>query len=538
MNNNIYNKLVQIIAQTNGISLADTLKLLCFQNLSNDELIIIKDFIYKLKKYNNDELSISELLEHSIGKAFFNFFKNFPLKYREEHIHLTGSLSADFIYPRLKKLLQSENSKKYEEKIKKIYGNNALPVNSIKDVEKLVTLKEGEKFSRYLDILFLAKLVLITKQDHIDASYHMANELYHKYNIGNIRLKFTLSRSTSDEKEKIPGNAPATEEDVVLGLYEGFSKFKQEHNDFNFILSPSFRKEENFYDNDKYKSKKESFESQVKSLLKILYKYPFLKDVLKDIDTVGDEKGIYKKSHFEVLKHGVRKLQYNGFKIRSHHGETFHTLKKGVQAVDNALNIWNIDTLEHGLAIGINPNYYFQRIMQQIINFNSKEKPLDKNSLIYKEIIDMPWNDNNYYICQKLVNGEKLNNNELIEFSKIKFHTSIEIERYQHDVLNKIISKNIGVVGLPSSNLKLTNSIPDYKDHPFSWWEKKGIKLGIGTDNYITLDTNYINEMLIILFSDANNLKITKLLMIACKENRRAYISDLLWQTYQKILIN
>ena len=55
------------------------------------------------------------------------------------------------------------------------------------------------------------------------------------------------------------------------------------------------------------------------------------------------------------MKTGLRHLQYNGFKIRSHHGEAWKTLRKGVQSVDNSMNIWRIDTLEHGLSLGINP---------------------------------------------------------------------------------------------------------------------------------------------------------------------------------------
>ncbi|MEY8716555.1 hypothetical protein [Francisella philomiragia] len=290
-------------------------------------------FHKKLKLFNNDELDIEDLLNHPIGIAFYDFLKSFPLKYHEEHIHLTGSLSAEFIYPRLKKLLDGKNGNIYSQKIVNIYGENALPINSIEDVEKLIVLKDGEKFSRYLDLLYLAKIILNTKQDHIDAAYHMASELYHKYNVGSIRLKFTLSRSTSDEKEAILNEDLATEEDVVLGLYEGFEKFKEEYPDFGYVLSPSFRKEANFFDATKFKTKKESFEYQVNCLIDILEKYPFLQNVMKDIDTVGDEKNIYKKAHFETLKQGIRKLQYYGFKIRSHHGETFHTLKKGVQAV-------------------------------------------------------------------------------------------------------------------------------------------------------------------------------------------------------------
>jgi adenosine deaminase len=86
------------------------------------------------------------------------------------------------------------------------------------------------------------------------------------------------------------------------------------------------------------------------------------------------------------------------------------------------------------------------------------------------------------------------------------------------------------LVSLPSSNNKLTHLFEDFKDHPFSWWEKKGVPLGIGTDNYITLDTNYIQELLIVLFTDPLGLKITKLLMVATGETRRPYLSHLLWQ--------
>ena len=32
------------------------------------------------------------------------------------------------------------------------------------------------------------------------------------------------------------------------------------------------------------------------------------------------------------------------------------------------------------------------------------------------------------------------------------------------------------------------------------------MKLGVGTDNYITLNTNYIQELLILLFTDSENL--------------------------------
>ena len=127
-----------------------------------------------------------------------------------------------------------------------------------------------------------------------------------------------------------------------------------------------------------------------------------------------------------------------------------------------------------------------------------------------------------------LIKSEK--EEDIVLFLKTKFHNAREVEHYQHDILNRIIQKSVSLVALPSSNLKLTGVFPDFKDHPFSWWEKKGVKLGVGTDNYITLSTNFIREMLILLYSDPKNLKITKLLMLTTKEKRRPYISNLLWE--------
>jgi adenosine deaminase len=145
----------------------------------------------------------------------------------------------------------------------------------------------------------------------------------------------------------------------------------------------------------------------------------------------------------------------------------------------------------------------------------------------------MEWYDDS--IKEKVLKGVTLTEEEIISFTKTKFHTAREVEHYQHDVLNRMINKQVSLVALPSSNLKLTGCFPDYKDHPFSWWEKKGVRLGVGTDNYITLSTNYIQEMLILLFSDPMHLKITKLIMITTKETRRPFISHLLWEMRKEI---
>jgi adenosine deaminase len=532
----IYQKLTKIISETNAIDLDSTLELAHNSMLIKETPVILKEihsFRTLLSKFHQDEASIEDLLEHTVSEALFLFFKNFPLRYQEEHIHLTGSLDAEFIYPRLKKLLEGPNKSIYEKKIQETYGMGALPLKSVEDVDRLIRLADHQRFEDYLKILLIPKLILIDKETHIEAAYHMASKLYHEYNVGRIRLKFSFSRDSAKEEDAIPGLEEITPEEVVLGLYEGFQKFKDLHPDFDYILSPSFRKEPHFYDPKKFRSKKDFFLFQVESILKLIEKYPFLKDKLINVDTVGSEKELYRKTHFEEMRLGFRKLHYKGFQLRSHHGETWHTLRKGVQAVDNSMNIWHIDTLEHGLSLGLNPNYYFHSLFERVMEQNNQGIGMPEKSHEALELMDMDWNEHPE-ILLKLLHGEKLNQNEINYFIKTKFHTAREIEHYQHDVLNRMINKNVSLIALPSSNNKLTQFFPDFKDHPFSWWEKKGVRLGVGTDNYITLSTNLIKEMLILLFTDSTGLKITKLLMVVTGEYRRPYVSQLLWQMRKK----
>ncbi len=524
--------LIKIISETNGLSLNHTLELLLAQNdTTQSEKEIILDFQNLVHKFQGDQIKIDDLLNHPISEVLFFFFKNFPIPYCEEHIHLTGSLHESFIYPHLAPILESKEGEMVLEKISSVYEKDVL-IKSEEDVRDLIQLKEGEEFSEYLKILYLPKVILRNKEIHEKASYHMAKRLFEEFNVGSIRLKFTLSRSTAIESEQIPGVENVTSEDVVLGLYDGFKRYQKENSNFNFTLTPCFRKELDFYDKENFSSKKEHFESQVKDILELLQKYPYLKSVLTEVDTVGDEKGLYRKAHFEEMKDGFRKLQYNGFRIKSHHGETWKVLRKGVQSVDNAMNIWHIDTLEHGISLGINPNFYFHRILQDTLELNEKGIPLTEKSILKEEIDDIQGLP--LEIKKKLSKGISLSPIEKDMLTKEKFHHAREIEHYQHDVLNRMINKRVSLVALPSSNLKLTGAFPDYKDHPFSWWEKKGVRLGIGTDNYITLQTNFIREMLILLFSESESLKITKLLMIATKIGQRPLISSKLWEMRKK----
>lgn len=529
--NTLYRHLVEIISETNGISIEDTLELIVNSNKVQKSPSVLKNFNeFKrlLANYQQDEVDIATLLSHPFSSALRLFFKNFPLPYLEEHIHLTGSLTADFIYPRLMKQLKGPNGQIYLDKIREVYQDDTLEINTVEDVDALIRLKDDEHFERYLQILLLPKLILKDRQTHREAAYHMASTLYHEYNVGRIRLKFTFSRATSNSADQIPG-LNITHEDAVLGLYEGFMDFKQKVPEFSFILSPCFRKEADFFDAENFETKKDHFNLQIDQILEMLEKFPFLKPYVTDVDTVGSEKELYRKSHFIPMQSGFRKLHYRGFSIRSHHGETWHTLNKGVQAVDNALNIWHIDTLEHGLSLGINPNYYFHRFFQKVMDKNDLGIPIKEKSQEGRELEGFDWRKVPH-IKDKLISGVPLADDERIHFMKIKFHTAREVEHYQHDVLNRMINKDVSVIALPTSNNRLTNSFPEYKDHPFSWWEKKGVRLGIGTDNYITLNTDYLQELLILLYTDANSLKITKLLMVATGEYRRPFLSQLMWR--------
>jgi len=528
MKNELRDHLIKTICETNGINLYDSIELAIqgAQPGSHTSKALI-EFIEILRMYQSDQISIESLLNHEVSDMLFYFLKNFPIPYKEEHIHLTGSLDADFVYPRLKKLLDGLNKQLYLKKIRSVYPD--FKEATLESIESFMTLKDDEKFDRYLEILILPKLILTDRKTHEQAAYHMAKNLYDKFNVGFIRLKFTLSRLTTNSEDKIPGINDLTPDHVVLGLYDGFKKFQKEVPVFNFILSPSFRKEADHYDAEKFSSKKDHINDQVESILRLIDENPELTNHLKDVDTVGNERELYKKTHFQDMKQGLRRLHYKGFSIRSHHGETWKTLRLGVQAVDNSMNIWHINTLEHGVSLGINPNFYFHSLYLRVIKTNAKGQGLTKGSLDSNEVLEMDWSIHPE-ILEKIIKGEILNEEERTKFVKVKFHTAREVEHYQHDVLNRMIHKNVSLISLPSSNKKLTGFLSDYKDHPFSWWEKKGVKLGIGTDNYITLDTNYIKELLIVLYTDATTLKITKLLMIATGEQRRPYISQMLWK--------
>ncbi|MFN9066338.1 MAG: hypothetical protein ACK5V3_03860, partial [Bdellovibrionales bacterium] len=132
----------RIISETNGIGLIDTLDLLLASNLENESPEAyhqVLDFRQKLDLFRLNKLGIQHLLSHPFSEALFQFLKRFPLKYREEHTHLTGAVTAEFVYPHLMKMLSGPQREIYEKKIKDVYGEEALPIKTVEDVEKLMT---------------------------------------------------------------------------------------------------------------------------------------------------------------------------------------------------------------------------------------------------------------------------------------------------------------------------------------------------------------------------------------------------------------
>ena len=152
----------------------------------------------------------------------------------------------------------------------------------------------------------------------------------------------------------------------------------------------------------------------------MLKRHPELRDVVTEVDTVGNERGFYRKVHFQEMRVGIRKLQAYGFRTRSHHGETWDTLRQGIQAVDNAMNIWHVDAVEHGLSMGINPNFYFHGLLQRILGANRRGDAVVPGSREHAELLDMDWSEREE-IRDKLLRGERVSASEATLATKTKF---------------------------------------------------------------------------------------------------------------------
>ena len=122
----------------------------------------------------------------------------------------------------------------------------------------------------------------------------------------------------------------------------------------------------------------------------------------------------------------MRKLQAYGFRTRSHHGETWDTLRQGIQAVDNAMNIWYVDAIEHGLSLGINPNFYFHSLLQRILA-NRRGDAVVPGTRERAELLDPDWSGREE-IRDKLLAASRVSPSEATLATKTKFHHAREVE--------------------------------------------------------------------------------------------------------------
>src|SRR6185295_6153563 len=161
--------LTQMISETSGLALEDTLALAeQSPRLEQDRELArsIREFRELLGRFrlgnaaaSGGAPSIDELFAHPVSQALYEFFRQFPIPFRDEHIHLTGSLDADFVYPRLAPLLDDPV---YQQKIRQAYGPDT-SIRSAGDVDRLIRLRDDDRFDRYLKILYLPKLILTSR---------------------------------------------------------------------------------------------------------------------------------------------------------------------------------------------------------------------------------------------------------------------------------------------------------------------------------------------------------------------------------------
>src|SRR5437016_6660291 len=142
--------LTQLISETSGLALEDTLALAeAAPQLEGDPELAahIREFHALLGRFRLNA-PIEPLLDHPVSLALGEFFRRFPLPFRDEHTHLSGSLDADFVYPRLAPLLEDPT---VAAKIQQIYGPDTV-IRNARDIAPLIRIGENDRFDRYLKI--------------------------------------------------------------------------------------------------------------------------------------------------------------------------------------------------------------------------------------------------------------------------------------------------------------------------------------------------------------------------------------------------
>ena len=90
----------QLISETNGLALEDTLALASQSPQLESEPDLLRcfdEFRELLGRFRLDGESIEALFAHPVAQALGGFFRAFPIPFHDEHIHLTGTLDAEFV---------------------------------------------------------------------------------------------------------------------------------------------------------------------------------------------------------------------------------------------------------------------------------------------------------------------------------------------------------------------------------------------------------------------------------------------------------
>src|SRR5258708_26649607 len=87
----------QLISETSGLSLADTLALAEHAPQLDADVVLaheILEFRELLGRFRVDAAPIESLLPHAVPRPLADFFLAFPISFPDEHIHVTSSLPA------------------------------------------------------------------------------------------------------------------------------------------------------------------------------------------------------------------------------------------------------------------------------------------------------------------------------------------------------------------------------------------------------------------------------------------------------------
>lgn len=97
-----------------------------------------------------------------------------------------------------------------------------------------------------------------------------------------------------------------------------------------------------------------------------------------------------------------------------------------------------------------------------------------------------------------------------------------------------LIKQGVSITSIPTTNKKLTELFVHYKEHPFTFWSSLGVRLNLGSDDYFPNNSDYLQEMLILLFANYKTLKINFLLKCASNAQEVEEVNQVLRGYKQK----